>query len=358
MKTVLAVLLSALPSFLRVPILRMMGAKIGARVKLGLFSILIADQIELDDQVLVSPLALVKARQIKLGKRVRIGSLSIVSTGKLVLGDDTKISKLAIVTGHINQHSELITGKRCWIFPFCWIDTTRQVHMEDEVGVGGATYIFTHGSWQSVLDGFPVAFGPVVLKRNVWLPWRVFILPNVTIGEYCTIAAGSVVNKSIPSYSLAGGVPAKVIKGEGQHLRKYSLAEKLGLVRQILEEAAADLEYEGYTVQITDHAQDLALLVNKTRIIFRQSFTSIPDLDIIISWDRLPAAVLAQLDDYNIRWFDLARRRCALAEDSIFAVVKGAFNRYGIQFEPTKASEATVLPDVEGPHPPTVTGQN
>ena len=38
------------------------------------------------------------------------------------------------------------------------------------------------------------------------------ILPGVTIGDGCTIGAGSVVVKDIPSYSVAVGNPAKVIR--------------------------------------------------------------------------------------------------------------------------------------------------
>ncbi|MDL2211211.1 acyltransferase, partial [Bacteroides sp. OttesenSCG-928-M17] len=38
------------------------------------------------------------------------------------------------------------------------------------------------------------------------------ILPGVTIGEHCVVAAGSIVSQSIPPYSVCAGVPAKVLK--------------------------------------------------------------------------------------------------------------------------------------------------
>ena len=38
------------------------------------------------------------------------------------------------------------------------------------------------------------------------------ILSGVTIGRGCVVAAGSVVNKSIPPYSIVGGVPVKIIR--------------------------------------------------------------------------------------------------------------------------------------------------
>ena len=54
--------------------------------------------------------------------------------------------------------------------------------------------------------------GPVHIGDNVWIGDKVTILPNVTIGKGCIIAANAVVTKDIPEYSVAAGIPAKVIK--------------------------------------------------------------------------------------------------------------------------------------------------
>ena len=53
---------------------------------------------------------------------------------------------------------------------------------------------------------------PVIIEDDVWVGCNVTILKGVTIGRGSIIAAGSVVIKSIPPYSIAGGVPARVIK--------------------------------------------------------------------------------------------------------------------------------------------------
>ncbi len=52
----------------------------------------------------------------------------------------------------------------------------------------------------------------VVIENDVWIGANATILKGVIIGKGSIIAAGSVVIKSIPPYSIAGGVPAKVIK--------------------------------------------------------------------------------------------------------------------------------------------------
>jgi len=52
----------------------------------------------------------------------------------------------------------------------------------------------------------------VVIGDDVWIGRRVIILPGVHIGEGSVIAAGAVVTKDVPPYSIIGGCPAKVIK--------------------------------------------------------------------------------------------------------------------------------------------------
>lgn len=52
----------------------------------------------------------------------------------------------------------------------------------------------------------------VIIEQDVWIGSNVTILAGVHIGRGCTIAAGAVVNKDIPPYCIAGGIPAKPIK--------------------------------------------------------------------------------------------------------------------------------------------------
>lgn len=53
---------------------------------------------------------------------------------------------------------------------------------------------------------------PITIGNDVWLGANSVIMPGVTIGDGCIIGAGAIVTKSIPPYSVAVGIPAKVIK--------------------------------------------------------------------------------------------------------------------------------------------------
>lgn len=56
----------------------------------------------------------------------------------------------------------------------------------------------------------------IIIEDDVWMGYGVIVLPGVHIGKGAIIGAGSVVTKDIPPYSIAVGVPAKVINN-----RKY-----------------------------------------------------------------------------------------------------------------------------------------
>jgi len=58
----------------------------------------------------------------------------------------------------------------------------------------------------------PFKEGKVIIKDGAHIGIGAIILPNVTIGEGAVIGAGSIVTKDVPPYSLAVGIPAKVIK--------------------------------------------------------------------------------------------------------------------------------------------------
>lgn len=58
----------------------------------------------------------------------------------------------------------------------------------------------------------PINDAAVIIEDDVWCGANVTILKGVTLGKGSVVAAGSVVTKSFPPYSIIGGVPAKLLK--------------------------------------------------------------------------------------------------------------------------------------------------
>lgn len=62
------------------------------------------------------------------------------------------------------------------------------------------------------LDTDLVSKGPISIGDRCWLGANVFVGSGVSLGEYCVVAANSVVTKSFPAFSVIAGSPAKMVK--------------------------------------------------------------------------------------------------------------------------------------------------
>ncbi len=97
------------------------------------------------------------------------------------------------------------------------ISAAVRIHIGRQVFTARNIYISDHGhEFRDV--NVPIADqsisepAPVTIKDFSWLGQNVVVLPGVTIGKHSTIGANSVVNKDIPDYCVAAGVPARVIR--------------------------------------------------------------------------------------------------------------------------------------------------
>ena len=87
----------------------------------------------------------------------------------------------------------------------------KNVMMGPEVVIYTSGHRFDRTDIPMMLQGSGEA-EPVTVGDDVWIGRRVMIMPGVTIGDGCVIGAGAVVTKDIPPFSVAAGVPAKVIR--------------------------------------------------------------------------------------------------------------------------------------------------
>lgn len=232
--------LAFLPSFLHVFIRKALGQKIGSNVKIKIGSVIRCKNLTIDDGVRIGPFCYLYAEKIVIKKSSSIKSFSVVSAKIVEIGQYVQIAPISIISGDRTPRSKIIIGDHSRIFPFCWLDSGEGISIGNNVGIGGHTLIFTHGVWSNYLEGGPVSFGSVVIEDDVWLPWRVFIMPGVVIGKKSIIGANSLVNKSIQPNSLAAGSPAKIIKEN--FLKLPTTEEQISLAQDIFKEYAINNE--------------------------------------------------------------------------------------------------------------------
>lgn len=111
-------------------------------------------------------------------------------------------------------------GKHVSINNFTLIDGTGGIEIGDYARISSNVTIVTH-SLIFKNPGIPMKLqgkttAKVVIGNDVLIGTGARILPGVKIGDGSVIGAGAVVTKNIPPYSIAAGVPAKVIKNRNQ----------------------------------------------------------------------------------------------------------------------------------------------
>jgi putative colanic acid biosynthesis acetyltransferase WcaF len=105
----------------------------------------------------------------------------------------------------------LKVGKHSWLGEDVWIDNLAQVQIEDNVCISQGAYLCTgNHNWSD--PAFALRVLPILLRAGSWVGARGVVCPGVEFGEGAVAAAGSVVMKSLPPWTIHAGNPATQIR--------------------------------------------------------------------------------------------------------------------------------------------------
>jgi acetyltransferase-like isoleucine patch superfamily enzyme len=113
--------------------------------------------------------------------------------------------------------ARLAIGAESRIGPDVVISVAEQVTLGRSVLTAARCYISDHNHESSdpekpVLQQGMTRPRPVTIGDGSWLGINVCILPGVSLGRNCVVAANSVVTTSFPDYSVVGGAPARLLR--------------------------------------------------------------------------------------------------------------------------------------------------
>lgn len=152
------------------------------------------------------------SRNATRGKLVMVkGRPLLQNHGAIVLGDQVKIwSVIQRSKIFVKRNASLQIGSHTFINGV-HLSVSESVSIGEHVDIGPYTVIIDDdfhpvGSQEDVLRK------PIVIEDHVWITMNCMIMKGVRIGKGAVVAAGAVVTKDVPPYTLVGGVPAKVIK--------------------------------------------------------------------------------------------------------------------------------------------------
>jgi acetyltransferase-like isoleucine patch superfamily enzyme len=143
-----------------------------------------------EENCFVSPLAQLHRVTGRIGSGTEIGAQALIRNAKLFMGSNCSVNTFAVLQGPIQMGNEvrIAPGARIFAQNHNFADITVSIHKQGCSSKG------------------------IVIGNDVWIGTNAVITDGVTVGSHCIIAAGAVVTKDIPDYSIVGGVPAKVIK--------------------------------------------------------------------------------------------------------------------------------------------------
>ena len=178
--------------------------------KMALWSILIPNQSRPRKwiQWFVNPFVHKKGMNSCIRRRTR---LDVVPWNKFNLGQNSTIEDFTAIN---NSVGDVIVGDRTRI----GLSNTLigPVHVGDDVRLAQNVVLsglnHNYKEIDSPIHKQGVSTKPIVVEDESWIGANVVIVPGVTIGKHSIVAAGSVVTKNVPPYSVVAGNPARLLK--------------------------------------------------------------------------------------------------------------------------------------------------
>ena len=113
---------------------------------------------------------------------------------------------------HTDCGKNIAVGKNIFINSGCKFQDQGGIVIGDGALIGHNVVLATLNHSLAVRDRQDLIPGPIRIGKNAWIGSNVTILPGVTVGDGAVVAAGAVVTKDVPLYTVAGGVPARVLR--------------------------------------------------------------------------------------------------------------------------------------------------
>ncbi|MCD8036784.1 MAG: sugar O-acetyltransferase [Clostridiales bacterium] len=113
---------------------------------------------------------------------------------------------------HTDFGKNITLGKNVFINSGCHFQDQGGIEIGDGALIGHNVVLVTINHAIKPSENRKNYYAPIKIGKNVWIGSNSTILQGVTIGDWAVVAAGAVVAKDVPPYTIVGGVPAKEIR--------------------------------------------------------------------------------------------------------------------------------------------------
>lgn len=142
--------------------------------------------------------------------------VEFIGGGKKAICIGCRVTLCSRVTFEVVTGGTISVGDNAWISKDVMISARQEVYIGSNAMIGEFSSIrdADHGSelTEIPMRNQGMIASPVWIGDDVWIGRGVAILKGVTIGQGSIIGANAVVTKDIPEYSIAVGIPARVVR--------------------------------------------------------------------------------------------------------------------------------------------------
>lgn len=140
-------------------------------------------------------------------------SLSARSGGRIEAGSSCEFRSFARLEADVGH---IVMGNRCSVNPFSLLNGYGGLRIGNDVRVASHCVILSSSHRYEdaaiAVQAQGVSARPTQIEDDVWIGAHAVIVGGVCVGAHSIIGAGAVVVTDIPPYSIAAGVPARVIR--------------------------------------------------------------------------------------------------------------------------------------------------
>jgi acetyltransferase-like isoleucine patch superfamily enzyme len=200
---------------------------------------IVCDDVSIGCGVVVEEGVEIHADRLVLGDFCFIGRESRIIVPEFRLGDYTKLHAFAFAHGKKPMH----IGRNCWLGGNVVLDSNGGLVIDDGVGIGAHSQIWTHIQFGDIVEGCRDKWHgdkPMHIGKDAWLVGHCIVSP-VSVGARSMAMAGSVVTKDMEPNHVFAGSPAKDLTDEvGPQFEERTIDEKAERLQKFIDEFETD----------------------------------------------------------------------------------------------------------------------
>ena len=179
LKFIVLLLCTFTPSPVRLAVWRLLGFKVGRGCRVAMFSVVVADTIEIGPGAIIETLTLVyRPTFFSMGERSRVAGFVRI----------------------IGYRGRVSIGPQTFIALGCLIDSTGDFELGSRSAIGPRSLLYSHGASGLIFNvRYPHRIGPVRIGEDSWIGMGCIVCPLVTVGDRVIVLPGTVVRADVPN---------------------------------------------------------------------------------------------------------------------------------------------------------------